>query len=171
MHHDIAIKKIGTDEIPLIVSLADRIWPATYSEILSPDQIAYMMELFYQPASLRSQMTDKGHQFIIALQENEAMAFASYSATKEAGIYRLHKIYVDPAMQGRGVGRQMIDYIFAELISMKATTLELNVNRDNKAKLFYEKLGFRVVREEDIDIGNGYLMNDYVMQKSVKSMY
>ena len=114
MHHDIAIKKIGTDEIPLIVSLADRIWPATYSEILSPDQIAYMMELFYQPASLRSQMTDKGHQFIIALQENEAMAFASYSATKEAGIYRLHKIYVDTAMQGRGVGRQMIDYIFAD---------------------------------------------------------
>jgi diamine N-acetyltransferase len=167
MDQDIVIKKIVTDDVPVIVSLADRIWPATYREILSPDQIAYMMELSYHPASLRSQMTEKGHQFIIALHDEKAVAFASYSSTTEAGVYRLHKIYVDPAMQGHGIGRRMIDYIFAELISMKANTLELNVNRHNKAKLFYEKLGFIVVREEDIDIGGGYLMNDYVMRKIV----
>jgi ribosomal protein S18 acetylase RimI-like enzyme len=48
-----------------------------------------------------------------------------------------------------------------------ATTLQLNVNRNNPAKIFYEKLGFAVLNEEDIDIGNGYFMNDYVMQKMI----
>ena len=165
MTREIIIKKIGAEDVPLIVSLAHHIWPATYREILSPDQITYMMELFYHPASLTSQMTEKGHQFIIALHHGKAIAFASYSSANETGIYKLHKIYVDPSMQGHGVGRRMIDYILSELISMKAGALELNVNRNNKAKFFYEKLGFSVVREEDIDIGNGYYMNDYVMRK------
>jgi ribosomal protein S18 acetylase RimI-like enzyme len=48
-----------------------------------------------------------------------------------------------------------------------ATSLLLNVNRNNPTKGFYEKLGFTVIKEEDIDIGNGYFMNDYVMEKKV----
>jgi len=48
-----------------------------------------------------------------------------------------------------------------------ASSLQLNVNRNNNAKVFYEKIGFAVIKEEDIDIGNGYLMNDYVMEKKV----
>ena len=165
MDTELIINKAGTYDIPVVVSLADRIWPATYRDILSTEQIAYMMQLFYLPASLRSQMEDKGHQFIIASYENEAIAFASYSPTTDSGICKVHKLYVDLKMQGRGVGRRIINYIISELNAKESYAIELNVNRNNKARFFYEKLGFRIVLEEDIDIGNGYLMNDYVMRK------
>jgi diamine N-acetyltransferase len=58
---------------------------------------------------------------------------------------------------------QIIEKIKAE----GATTLLLNVNRDNSAKTFYEKLGFAVLKVEDIDIGNGFFMNDYIMEKKI----
>ena len=62
-----------------------------------------------------------------------------------------------------------MDEIEKTIIQRGAVSLLLNVNRQNKAKFFYEKLGFTVIKEEDIDIGNGYFMNDYVMEKRLKS--
>ena len=69
--------------------------------------------------------------------------------------------------QGKGVGKTLIDHISGKLLQQKVHTLRLNVNRLNKARLFYEKLGFTVIKEEDVDIGNGYFMNDYVMEKKL----
>jgi ribosomal protein S18 acetylase RimI-like enzyme len=126
-----------------------------------------MMQLFYSSESLFIQMKEKQHQFIVALINNEPIAFASYGEMGEAGVYKLHKIYVQPALQGKSVGKRIIDYILKHIETYKGTALELNVNRNNAAKQFYEKLGFSVVREEDIDIGNGYYMNDYVMRKTL----
>jgi diamine N-acetyltransferase len=168
MDLELKIEKIGVDEIGTIVHLANEIWPVTYKEILPVDQINYMMELFYSPASLKMQMNEKRHQFILARIKDKPAAFSSYAATGEPGVYKLHKIYVHPAVQGQGVGKSMIDYIIHDLENYKATTLELNVNRNNAAKHFYEKLGFYLVGEEDINIGNGYYMNDYVMRKPVE---
>jgi ribosomal protein S18 acetylase RimI-like enzyme len=167
MDLDLRIEEIGIEEIGVIVRLANEIWPATYKDILPSDQISYMMELFYSPDSLRTQIKEKQHQFIIASMGEEPVAFASYAATEDAVIYKLHKIYVHPAVQGKGVGKFMIRYIIQALHAHKAIALELNVNRNNPAKNFYEKLGFNVIREEDIDIGKGYYMNDFVMQKSI----
>ena len=79
-------------------------------------------------------------------------------------LYKLHKIYALPDQQGKGIGKFIINYISGEIKPIGATALQLNVNRYNKAKGFYEKLGFKVIGEEDIDIGNGYLMNDYIME-------
>jgi ribosomal protein S18 acetylase RimI-like enzyme len=61
----------------------------------------------------------------------------------------------------------MIDYIIKQVKEKGATTLQLQVNRYNKAKDFYNKLGFTVIEETDFDIGNGYFMNDYVMEKKL----
>ena len=120
-----------------------------------------MMELFYSEASLKEQFGK--HQFIIAYLQGEPVGFASYSGSSNH-TYKLQKIYVNTAIQGRGLGRTLIGYIIDDISASGATALELNVNRNNKAKTFYEKLGFEVVREEDIDIGNNYWMNDYVMR-------
>jgi Acetyltransferases len=82
----------------------------------------------------------------------------------EPGIYKLHKIYVLPYNQGKGTGKFVITEIIRAISRKGGKGLQLNVNRNNKAKDFYEKMGFVVIREEDIDIGNGYFMNDYVME-------
>jgi GNAT superfamily N-acetyltransferase len=127
----------------------------------------YMLNLFYSPASLRRQMLDDRHQFLIVEQGEEPIGFASWSGSEEPGVFKLQKLYVLPGRQGKGLGRSMLHYIFDAIRPEGATVLRLNVNRWNKALQFYERMGFAVIREEDVPIGNGYFMNDYVMEAPV----
>lgn len=158
----IVVTKVGTEAVPIIKNLANIIWPFTYSEIISPQQVDYMMELIYSTSSLKKQI-EKGQQFIIGYDENKPVAFASYSAKEnDPAVYKLHKIYILPNQQGKGIGKQLISFIKNDIEPV--TTLQLNVNRHNKALHFYEKSGFKIIAGEDIDIGNGFYMNDFVME-------
>ncbi len=158
----IEVKKADTTSINVIQNLANIIWPATYSDILTPQQLDYMMELIFSKPSLQKQI-EKGHQFIIAYDGEQAVAFASYSAKENnPAVFKLHKIYILPNQQGKGIGKILLNYIANEI--HPATVLQLNVNRHNKALYFYEKSGFKIIGEEDIDIGNDFYMNDYVME-------
>ncbi|MFT3748026.1 MAG: GNAT family N-acetyltransferase [Agriterribacter sp.] len=163
----ITFRKAGKEDIILIRELSLKVWPQTYAAILTTDQMDYMLEMMYSPSSLNEQIMQKQHTFIIAYHNEAAVGFASYSLTNASASshYRLHKIYVLPVMQGSGLGKKMIEYIISNITPLGATSLELNVNRHNKAKSFYEKLGFSIIKEEDINIGNGYFMNDFVMKK------
>ena len=158
-----SIEKASVDDIPLIRELTFKVWPQTYAEVLSQEQIDYMLEMMYSPSSLEKQMKS-GAQFIFVYDEKEPVGFASYQEM-EPGIYKLHKIYVLPSQQGKGTGRFVIDHIIEQIQQRKAKVLQLQVNRNNKAKSFYERLGFSVREELKLDIGNGYFMDDYIMEK------
>jgi ribosomal protein S18 acetylase RimI-like enzyme len=143
-----------------------QVWPQTYTPIVGAEQVRYMLNSFYAPESLQKQM-ESSHQFIIGYDDELPIAFASWSELSP-GIYKLHKLYIVKTQQGRGAGRFMIDYIIGELRELGATELRLNVNRYNyPAMAFYEKTGFAKIAEEDIDIGNGYFMNDYVLSREI----
>ncbi|HYM94860.1 MAG TPA: GNAT family N-acetyltransferase [Chitinophagaceae bacterium] len=161
------IHHASAEDIPLIRELTFKVWPQTYAAIISSAQIAYMLEMMYSEASLKKQM-EEGSQFLIIYDGDLSVGFASYQET-EPQIFKLHKIYVLPSQQGKGTGKFLLEYIIAEIKSKKAKALQLQVNRYNKAKKFYEKLGFVVLYEADFDIGNGYFMNDYVMELSLES--
>lgn len=154
------------NDINTIGYLAQQIWPDTYGKILSQEQLTYMLDLFYNPTALLRQMQEDKHQFIIVEQEEEAIGFAAWGPA-QPGMAKLHKLYVAPATQGKGLGRLMLDFIYNALREEGVSRLRLNVNRHNKAQRFYEKLGFAVIGEEDIDIGNGYYMNDFIMEAAV----
>jgi diamine N-acetyltransferase len=162
------VKKVGSEAVPLIQSLAQVIWAATYKEILSEEQISYMLQMIYSRESLQNQIEELGHQFIVVTDEEKAVGFASWSLKNEEGrvIYKLNKIYIDPGQQGRGTGKILLDYILGDIKAKGVKALELNVNRHNKALGFYQKAGFEIIDEQDIPIGNGYFMNDYIMKLS-----
>lgn len=160
-----AIRKANPADIPLIIDMAYKIWPLTYRSILTQEQIDYMLDLIYSEKALLEQM-EKNIEFILAYDRGHPVGFASFSPVYPQ-VYKLYKIYVLPSQQGKGTGRFIIDQLIKAMKKKGATTLQLNVNRHNNAKLFYEKLGFVVIKEEDIDIGNGYFMNDYVMEKKL----
>ena len=157
------IRKAYPADATLIRDMAHEIWPQTYSGILSKEQLEYMLDLFYNEQTLKKEM-EQGVEFILVYDESHPVGFASFSRL-QPGVYKLHKIYVLPSQQGKGTGRFMMEQLTTAMKQMGVTTLQLNVNRYNNAKLFYEKLGFTLIREEDINIGNGYFMNDYVMEK------
>ena len=163
---EVIIRHAEEADINTIIDLAYQIWPATYGHLMPPDKLQYMLRLMYSANALSDQM-EQGHTFLLATIDKEPVGFASFSATKQAGIYKLHKIYVRTDIQGKGIGKALLNGVTNEIRSFNATNLQLNVKRDNSAKLFYEKAGFTVIREEDIDIGNGYFMNDYVMEKAL----
>jgi ribosomal protein S18 acetylase RimI-like enzyme len=167
MYSSLSIRSAGIEDVKTIGFLAHTIWPATYKEILSSGQLDYMMKLIYSTASLSRQILELKHSFLILEDDEAPVGFASYSSLSDQNLYKLHKIYVLPNLQGRGLGKLMIDYIVEKIRSCGAVALQLNVNRYNQARRFYEKLGFRVIREEDIDIGQGFFMNDYVMELQV----
>ena len=152
-------------DIPLIRELTFQVWPQTYAAILSPEKIEYMLNMMYSETSLRRQMAD-GCQFIIVYDNEEPAGFASYQEI-EPGIWKLHKIYVLGTQQGKGTGKFIIEHIVKEIEQWGAKALQLQVNRENKARGFYEKLGFEIKYAADFDIGGGYFMNDYVMEKKL----
>jgi ribosomal protein S18 acetylase RimI-like enzyme len=169
----IHVKKAAQTDIPVIRELARVTWAIAYAAILSPQQMDYMLTLFYSSSSLAEQMK-KGHSFILAMDGGSAVGFASYSPKddtgREQGVYRLHKIYIDPNQQGKGIGQILLGHIIADIRPAGATDLELNVNRHNKALGFYKTFGFTILREEDIDIGEGYFMNDYIMNLNLEGL-
>ena len=163
------------DDIPAIITLQTKIWEPTYRSILSPEQIQYMFAYLYTPDALAEQMTTKGHTFILAETQlksakPELTGFASFGlAGRETDLpvgraFKLHKIYVLPSTQGTGLGRQLLAEVELRCWQEGGNELLLNVNRYNKARTFYERQGFAVLREEDVPIGP-YWMNDFVMGK------
>lgn len=148
--------------------MALQIWPVAYGHILTRQQLNYMLDLIYDEEALKKQMQE-GHRFLIAHGKGDAVGFASYSEM-EPGVFKLHKLYVLPSQQRKGTGKFLIEYIINDIKTKAALTLRLNVNRHNTAKIFYEKLGFVVIASEDVEIGNGYFMNDYVMEKRLNTV-
>ena len=159
------IRNASIKDIPLIQELTYQVWPQTYAPILSNEQIEYMLEMMYSDTSLQQQMVD-GARFLIAYEDKVPVGFAAFQEIKPT-LFKLHKIYVLGTRQGKGTGRFMINHIIEEIRKQGASTLQLQVNRHNKAKDFYELLGFTIIEEADFDIGNGYFMNDYVMEKKI----
>jgi ribosomal protein S18 acetylase RimI-like enzyme len=156
------IRDAVIEDIPLIRRLAQEIWPSTYGELLSPEQLAYMLDLFYSPAALDTQMRE-GHRFLILEEDKVPQGFADFSEIDPPGTVKLNKLYVLPSGQGKGWGRQLLEQVIRLSEALEAHAIQLQVKRDNKAKHFYEKMGFRVLHELDLEIGKGYFMRDYVM--------
>jgi N-acetylglutamate synthase-like GNAT family acetyltransferase len=160
------IKKATITDISLIREITFRVWPQTYASILSQEQIDYMLEMMYSEASLQKQMTQDACQFIIVYEDGNPVGFASYNE-EEPQRWKLNKIYVLQNQQGKGTGKLVINYIIEEIRKQHATALFLQVNRYNNAKVFYEKVGFKEIDFINLDIGNGYFMNDYIMEKKL----
>lgn len=151
------------EQLPIVQELAYKIWPSTYGHILSKDQFDYMMELMYSIDSLERQLITK--PFLLVEDEGEFIGFVSYEINWEhTSKTKIHKLYVLPTIQGKGIGKFLINHIKELALKAQNSALLLTVNRFNKAKEFYLKQGFHIVLEKQFQIGNGFIMDDYVME-------
>jgi diamine N-acetyltransferase len=160
------IRNAGIADIPVIRVLAEDTWWPTYRPILADDQIRYMLDLIYSTEALTAVMTQGTQHFILLLDDQGAQGFAAYGPRPDEPVYKLHKLYVRPGNQGKGYGRMLLEEVLQRAKNQNINTLDLNVNKYNPARSFYEKVGFSILREEDIAIGP-YWMNDYVMRRIV----
>lgn len=150
-----------------ICEIAEKTWWPAYREILEAEQIRYMLDKIYAEKSIKSQLEAGSQQYLLLLKEATPKGFAAYSSREEkADVFKLHKLYCLPETQGKGYGRLLVDAVAEKVREAGSNILELNVNRYNKAKSFYERMGFTIAYEEDIPIGP-YWMNDFVMRKNL----
>ena len=163
-----AIRTATLADVETIRQLAQEIWYATYLSILTKEQLDFMLAEIYSTQTLTRQIANNEQTFILIVEEEQIVAFAAYSPREEdQEIYKLHKLYCLPATQGKGYGKLLINEVSNKVLEAGKHLLELNVNRYNQARSFYEKMGFKVIYEADIAIGP-YWMNDYIMRKELK---
>jgi ribosomal protein S18 acetylase RimI-like enzyme len=137
----VIIKAASKNDVSSIIDMAMQVWPQTYTPILGEVQVAYMLGLFYGPYTLERQM-ESNHTFLIASTQGADVAFASISPENDSA-YKLHKLYILPTVQGKGVGKALIQHVQTMLQGLQVPLLRLNVNRYNTSAIgFYEKLGF-----------------------------
>lgn len=165
MQSALVIRTAVSDDIALIRDIAEKTWPVAYGNIISAAQIRYMLDMIYSDAALLEQMA-KGHQFYIAEYHQKPVGFASVS-NEEAEGCKLNKLYILPAIQKTGAGKALLQEVIDYTRAQKQTRLFLQVNKENKAKDFYEKMGFTIERAYKLDIGEGFVMDDYIMSKTV----
>ena len=153
-------------DIRSIQNLALVTFPATYSSIISAEQIDFMMDMMYSETVLRREL-EGGVTFLMLLADGTPAGFVSFGKQDDEGLFHLHKIYLLPDFQGLGYGREMFLKAEQEMRAQGARAFELNVNRHNKALDFYKKMGMSIDRSGDFDIGGGFYMNDYIMRKEL----
>jgi diamine N-acetyltransferase len=157
------IKIATSKDAGIIQELSHRIWPVAYGSILSPGQINYMLRWMYSLDTLVQQMQSEGITYVL-LEAKEPIGFMAYGSA-EGNRVKIHKLYILPEHQGKGLGKMLLDYAWSQLPN-DCSGLVLQVNKHNPAREFYLKYGFIIEAEAQFDIGEGYIMDDYILFKS-----
>jgi diamine N-acetyltransferase len=153
-------------DIPLLRQLAERVWRDYYPAIIGQAQVDYMLPLMYSEEVIRQEIAD-GVVWELALGENGPMAFLSIGLDSD-GRAKLHKLYLDSDVHGRGFGQQLIQRAIEIARELAASELWLQVNKQNaRAIRAYERAGFHLEKEAVFDIGGGFVMDDFILARSV----
>ena len=156
------IRKAILSDIPVIKEIAEKAWRPTYDHILTEQQTLYMLDLMYNSLTLENQIKGNIEFFMVDLAHETVGYFAVETINEQ--IVKLHKLYLDPTQKQKGFGRKIIRFIKDWTLKNQRNNIILNVNKNNSAVQFYQKVGFTIMEEMILDIGEGYVMDDYVMQ-------
>jgi GNAT superfamily N-acetyltransferase len=162
--NNLRIRRATIVDIPTIQDIAYRAWPEAFKEILKQDQIDYMLNWMYSEEGLERQLWIQNHLFALVFSDDLPVGFVGFEHdVKKTKATKIHKLYLLPEYKGKGIGQELMKYVLEKAINVGDETLFLNVNKYNKAVDFYKKSGFTITSEEVIDIGKGFVMDDFVM--------
>lgn len=163
-YHNKMLKRAEINDIPMIQSLARTSWKKAYAEILSSEQLEYMLETMYSEAELLRQINLPDYFYYLIQIDKKSVGFLGFEQHYEPDTTKLHRLYLLEEWKGKGLGKLAIDFLKKESRDAGNRRIILNVNKDNLARKMYEKQGFKVFDEGVFDIGNGYVMDDYLME-------
>lgn len=163
----LGFRRAAEADIPLLRHLAERIWRDYYPAIIGDAQVDYMLPRMYAEDVIRQEICD-GIIWELATVEDAPIAFFSIGLDS-SGRAKLHKLYLDTESHGRGFGQQLIQRAIEVSRELGAAEIWLQVNKQNtRAIRAYERAGFHCEKEAVVDIGGGFVMDDYIMEYSSK---
>lgn len=158
------IVRAELEDIPIIQDLAKKSWNVAYADILKQEQIDYMLDLMYSNDAIRIHLENPNFQYYLIKENDEYLGFIGFEFHQELSTTKLHRIYFLKEAQGKGLGKKALDFIKEEVRKIGDNRITLAVNKHNHAKNFYESQGFQIYDDGIFDIGNGYVMDDYLME-------
>jgi ribosomal protein S18 acetylase RimI-like enzyme len=162
----IAIAPARRDQLPEVQRLAGVIWRAHYPGIITPEQIDYMLDQGYALDVLERFLERPDRGLELAIAGGALAGFAAWYVTDNPAEAKVDKLYVLQSRQRHGLGGRLIARVVDAARAAGATTLILNVNKQNTLAIrAYEKHGFAIREAVVVDIGQGFVMDDYVMTK------
>jgi len=155
------------DEINAVEELAKKIWNEHYIPIIGKEQVDYMLSKFQSKEAIRKQI-DGGYRYFLSLYGEKRAGYFAILPDEPKGSMFLSKLYVDKEFRGQGIGRASVSYIEDICKNSGLNTIWLTVNKNNENSIkVYKKLGFVIVESIVQDIGNGFVMDDYKMEKRI----
>ncbi|MBB4807888.1 GNAT superfamily N-acetyltransferase [Chryseobacterium defluvii] len=158
--------KAAEKDIALIQDLARKSWENTYAEILSNEQLEYMLGTMYSEEEISAHLQNPEFHYYLILDENNNSfeGFIGYEHGYEEGTTKLHRIYLVPESKGKGFGKGALEFLKQKVKERGEGRIILNVNKHNSAKKFYESQGYKIYDEGIFHIGNNFFMDDYLME-------
>ncbi len=160
----------ATEDVHLseIQKLAHAIWREHYPGIISSEQIEYMLRDGYSLEVLQRESTQEAIRYDRALVEGVLAGFSAYGPHSDANALVIHKLYVEAAQRGRGCARKLVEAASEYALANSLDRVVLRVNKNNRVAIAaYERMGFSNQGSIVSDIGNGFEMNDYLMELDV----
>ncbi len=163
--------KATEKDIPLIQNLAKRSWENAYADILSKEQMEYMLNTMYSESEISEHLKNPYYHYFLFFDDDLHLfdGFLGYENHYEQQTTKLHRIYLVPESKGRGLGKKTLEFLSEKVIESGDKRIILNVNKYNSAQKFYESQGYKVYDEGVFDIGNGFMMDDYLMETILSS--
>lgn len=166
------IRPLFDEDVPALAVLAHEIWRAHYPGIISAAQIEYMLAERYDEAVIREELKRNDLWWDVLILNGQITGYSSYFLTGAvAGTMdemKIDKLYMHPRAHRQGYGGALINHVAAFARKRGCTRLTLAVNRHNQPAIdAYHKHGFHIADTSVREIGGGFLMDDYIMTKSV----
>ena len=164
----ITVKAASERDIELVQRLADETWRRHYPGILSAGQIDYMLALGYSREALLKFVTSSDAGLALVLRDARPVGFAAWYRLEGGQTAKLDKLYVLPQHHREGIGRALIEHVFAWARAAGCSAVTLNVNRRNSSSVrAYERCGFAIREQGDFPIGNSFVMEDFIMVRDL----
>lgn len=161
----VELRKVEVDEIDELSRLATKIVREHYDPIIGEETNTYMLNLFQTPQGIQKQL-DEGYEMLWAILDGVKVGYFAFKP-KDGKMY-LNKLYIDKEYRGKKIASTIFDYLVKRTKSQNMTKIFLNVNKHNDNTLaIYKHLGFVKIRAELNPIGQGYYMDDYVLEYTV----
>lgn len=158
-----------SDQIQAVASLAAEIWRQHYETIIGSAQVEYMIASFQSREAIADQISHKGYEYYLIQRDGMFVGYLALVA--EAKDLFLSKLYVRSSEQGKGTGSAAIAFTADRAREKGLEAVRLTVNRGNTSSIeFYRRRGFTCTGTAVADIGNGFVMDDYLFRLDVKAM-
>ena len=162
------IIKATIDQIPLIQEIAEKSWKKHYPGIISDEQIEYMLGEMYSEKELQNHFDNPNYHYYLLGDDETFLGIMGFENHYESGTTKLHRIYLLQEAKGKGLGKLGLNFLKEQAKNAGDNRIILNVNKQNPSYHFYVSQGFSIHEETVLDVGKGFVMDDYIMEILLK---